>query len=70
LIVWGQQDELAKVALAEKAHRQIKGSRLVILDPCGHLPQEEQPKALEQALTTFLDTAGPTATTAAASASR
>ena len=65
LIVWGRQDELAKVALAEKAHRQIKGSRLVLLDHCGHLPQDEQPKALESALTSFLDPRG-----AAAKASR
>ena len=57
LIVWGRQDELAKPALAEKAHRQIKESRLVLLDHCGHLPQEEQPKGLESALLSFLDPA-------------
>lgn len=61
LIVWGREDELAKPSLAEKAHRQIKGARLVLLDHCGHLPQEEQPKALESALTAFLDPAAPAA---------
>jgi len=60
LIVWGRDDELAKVGVAERAHRQIRGSRLVLLDHCGHLPLEEQPKALESALTSFLDpVAGP-----------
>lgn len=65
LIVWGRQDELAKPALAERAHKQIQGSRLVLLDHCGHLPQDEQPKALESALQSFLDPA-----TAASTASR
>jgi len=59
LIVWGRQDELAKPSLAERAHRQIRGSRLVLLDHCGHLPMDEAPQALEQALTAFLDPAAP-----------
>jgi 2-hydroxy-6-oxonona-2,4-dienedioate hydrolase len=62
LIAWGRDDAIAPLSQGEKAHRQIKGSRLVIFDHCGHLPMEEAATPLEEALRAFLDptTAGPT----------
>jgi pimeloyl-ACP methyl ester carboxylesterase len=54
LIAWGRDDEIAPVSQAEKAHRQIKGSTLVLFDRCGHLPMVEAGPALERALASFL----------------
>ncbi len=41
-IVWGRQDRILPVGLAEPLHRMIPGSQLHILDDCGHLPQVEK----------------------------
>jgi pimeloyl-ACP methyl ester carboxylesterase len=61
LIAWGRGDDIAPVSQGEKAHRQIRGSRLVVFDHCGHLVMDEAEKPLEEALTAFLD-AAPSAT--------
>jgi 2-hydroxy-6-oxonona-2,4-dienedioate hydrolase len=55
LIAWGRGDDIAPVSQGEKAHRQIRGSRLVVFEHCGHLVLEEAEKPLEEALTSFLD---------------
>jgi 2-hydroxy-6-oxonona-2,4-dienedioate hydrolase len=55
LIAWGREDAIAPLSQGEKAHRQIKGSRLVVFEHCGHLPTEEAAKPLEEALASFLD---------------
>jgi len=57
LIAWGRGDDISPVSQGEKAHRQIKGSRLVVFDHCGHLVMEEAGKPLEEALASFLDAA-------------
>jgi pimeloyl-ACP methyl ester carboxylesterase len=54
LIAWGRDDEIAPVSQGEKAHRQIKGSTLVLFDHCGHLPMVEAGPGLERALASFL----------------
>ncbi|KRW62494.1 alpha/beta fold hydrolase [Pseudomonas sp. TTU2014-080ASC] len=43
LILWGGRDELIPQINAEHFKRDIKGSRLVIFDQLGHVPQEEDP---------------------------
>jgi pimeloyl-ACP methyl ester carboxylesterase len=43
LIIWGGQDELIPPINAERFKRDIKGSRLVIFEQLGHVPQEEEP---------------------------
>ncbi|WXL24753.1 alpha/beta hydrolase [Ectopseudomonas mendocina] len=43
LILWGARDELIPLINAEHFKRDIKGSRLVIFDQLGHVPQEEDP---------------------------
>jgi pimeloyl-ACP methyl ester carboxylesterase len=54
LIAWGRDDEIAPVSHALRAHRQIKGSTLMLFDHCGHLPMVEAGPALERALASFL----------------
>lgn len=45
LILWGARDALLVPADAERFHRDIPGSRLVMFDALGHVPQEEDPAA-------------------------
>jgi pimeloyl-ACP methyl ester carboxylesterase len=59
LILWGQQDKLIPVRHGRRAAQRIPGARLVVLDPCGHLPMLEQPAAFNQAVGEFLDAAAP-----------
>lgn len=42
LIVWGKQDALISSAYAAEFGRHIAGSRVEIIDDCGHVPQMEQ----------------------------
>src|SRR5262245_59774385 len=44
-IIWGKQDRILPVGLAEPLHKLIPGSQLHILDNCGHLPQVEKADA-------------------------
>jgi pimeloyl-ACP methyl ester carboxylesterase len=41
LIVWGKYDELASPAGADRLEQAIPGSRKVLIDNCGHMPQLE-----------------------------
>ncbi len=41
LIIWGKQDRMIPVRHAVRAARRIPDARLVIFDPCGHLPMME-----------------------------
>lgn len=54
LIVWGREDAWIPVADADRFAAHIPGARKVVLDSCGHLPQEERPAELLQLLEEFL----------------
>jgi pimeloyl-ACP methyl ester carboxylesterase len=54
LIVWGRQDRLIPSQFGEALRRGIAGSRLVLLNDCGHEPQIECPQAFETVLRAFL----------------
>jgi 3-oxoadipate enol-lactonase len=54
LVVHGNQDELIGVSAAEAMHAAISGSRLVLLEGAGHMPNLEQPDAFDEALIEFL----------------
>lgn len=43
LILWGGKDRLVPLELAHRFARDIKGSKLVVFDDLGHVPQEEDP---------------------------
>ena len=59
LIVWGKYDELANPAGADRLAATIPGSRKVIIDNCGHMPQIEKAAEFNQLVKDFL-AAGPT----------
>ncbi|MEO8434458.1 MAG: alpha/beta hydrolase [Pyrinomonadaceae bacterium] len=54
LIIWGAQDELIPLAAGQKMNLLIKGSRLVTLEKCGHVPQEEMPERVLNEINTFI----------------
>ena len=43
LILWGGRDQLIPLAVGREFERRIPGSRLVVFDELGHVPQEEDP---------------------------
>lgn len=54
LIMWGRLDRRVPVEDAERFHRDIAGSRLLVFDRLGHLPHEEDPGGTMSALRDFL----------------
>lgn len=58
LVLCGREDALTPLALHEEMHAGIAGSRLVVVDRCGHLSTLEQPAAVNAALADWLARAG------------
>ena len=54
LIVAGDKDQLTPVATAERMHREIRGSRLVVFTGHSHLVQVEKPREVHAAIEQFL----------------
>ena len=54
LIIWGKQDQLIPLEVAERFAKGIQGSKLVVIDKAGHLPQVEQPEAFSRAVKGFV----------------
>lgn len=53
LIIWGKEDKWIPVSDAYRLHRDIKNSKLVILENCGHGPQEEKPEEIVRLIVDF-----------------
>lgn len=54
LVLVGRQDSRTPLAMAEEMHAGIAGSRLVVIEDCGHLATMEQPAAVNAALRDWL----------------
>lgn len=54
LILWGGRDRLIPPSDAERFHRDIAGSRLIVFAELGHVPQEEDPAATVAVAMRFL----------------
>lgn len=54
LIFWGRQDKIVNVKYAERFHTDIKGSRLIVYDSCGHVPMLERPEDVKRDVLQFL----------------
>jgi pimeloyl-ACP methyl ester carboxylesterase len=59
LIIWGSRDPIIPVRHGKRAHEAIAGSRLVIFDGIGHLPQLEAPARFVTVLERFLEETEP-----------
>ncbi len=44
LIIWGKQDMIVPVEHSLRFNRDIKNSRIIYYDPCGHMPMMELPE--------------------------
>jgi len=54
LLVWGKQDQITPVFVAEKFHELIGNSKLIFIDECGHAPMMEHPEQFNNSLENFL----------------
>lgn len=54
LVVWGEEDALIPVEAGRRAAGRIPGARFKSLPACGHLPMEECPEPLLEAVLGFL----------------
>ena len=54
LIIWGQDDKCLPVEMAERFKQDIKKSVLKIIPKCGHNPQEEKPKEVNELIRHFV----------------
>lgn len=54
MIVWGARDSIIPVGHGQEAHEMIPGSRLVVFEDVGHLPQVEAPGRFIAAIQRFL----------------
>ena len=53
LILWGRDDKIIPLNFAERLHKEIAGSRLEIIDNCGHMPHVECSDKFNHALMKF-----------------
>ena len=54
MIIWGKEDKCLPVEMAERFKQDIKGSALNIIPDCGHNPQEEKPKEVNELIRKFV----------------
>jgi pimeloyl-ACP methyl ester carboxylesterase len=54
LIVWGREDLLTPMWMAERFNKEIPGSRLLVFEKCGHVPQIEKAAEFNAAVMKFL----------------
>ncbi|MBN2618394.1 MAG: alpha/beta hydrolase [Spirochaetales bacterium] len=55
LIIWGNNDKIIEKNDGIKLNNDLPKSELVILDDCGHIPQEEQPEITINVINNFLE---------------
>jgi pimeloyl-ACP methyl ester carboxylesterase len=54
LILWGAKDRLVPLEVGRRFAREIRGSRLIVFDELGHVPQEEDPAATVRPVIEFM----------------
>jgi pimeloyl-ACP methyl ester carboxylesterase len=54
LIIWGAEDALIPLAAGRTMNSLIKNSKLVIIEKCGHVPQEEMPERVIEEVISFI----------------
>lgn len=54
LIIWGRQDRIIPLESGERFHKAISGSKLVVFENTGHMPQMERPKEFARAVKGFV----------------
>eukprot|EP00252_Welwitschia_mirabilis_P009976 TRINITY_DN2297_c0_g1_i1.p1 TRINITY_DN2297_c0_g1~~TRINITY_DN2297_c0_g1_i1.p1 ORF type:complete len:312 (-),score=64.83 TRINITY_DN2297_c0_g1_i1:617-1552(-) len=54
LLIWGENDKIVTKDSAERLKNDIKGSSLIYLSDCGHLPHVEKPEQVAELILEFL----------------
>ena len=54
LIVWGREDGLTPLTDGERLNKDVAGSKLVVFDQCGHIPNLEKAAEFNAAVIKFL----------------
>jgi pimeloyl-ACP methyl ester carboxylesterase len=54
LVIWGRNDDLIPLSKGEQFHQGIAGSKMAVIDQCGHVPELEKPEEFDRVLTEFL----------------
>src|SRR5260370_16431499 len=54
LLIWGKQDPVVPLSVAELYNQRIAGSKLVAFDQCGHMPEIEKSAELIKEVESFL----------------
>jgi len=54
LIIWGKQDNVLSLEQGVMLSKQIKSSKLEIIDNCGHIPNEEKPLETYKKIISFI----------------
>jgi pimeloyl-ACP methyl ester carboxylesterase len=54
LIIWGEEDKVIPVKWAERFHRDIPGSSLLIIPRAGHMPHVEKAEIVNKAIADFV----------------
>ncbi len=54
LLVWGREDNVTPAFVGEKFNELIEGSKLILVDKCGHAPMMEKPAQFNDILQEFL----------------
>ncbi|MDB5228217.1 MAG: putative hydrolase yugF, partial [Bacteroidota bacterium] len=55
LILWGKEDKIIPVNHADRFHRDIRNSKVIIYSPCGHVPMVERPADVAKDITKFFN---------------
>ncbi len=54
LLIWCRKDDVVPLAIGERLARNLPNARLHVLDVCGHVPIEEEPRATSRLISRFL----------------
>ncbi len=55
LIIWGDEDPIIPISHAHDAHEMIDGSRLEVMEGCGHFPYAEHPRQFTKLVVDFMN---------------
>jgi len=55
MLLWGREDAVIPLKAGELLDQALPDSRLVVLEHCGHIPQEEKPAETIASISKFMD---------------
>ena len=56
LVLWGREDVVIPLKVGELLNQALPDSKLVVLEHCGHIPQEEKPDETIASISKFMNT--------------